>query len=147
MPLPRVKEFQIHKSYKDDQIIPLKSSRTFAFLEFHQNLFTFALWHQVVIKVKVLVFTQLYLTLPPHGLEPARFLCLWNSPGKNTGVSNHSLLQRISPTQGLNPSLLRCRQILYHLRHHTCPHIMAMGKDTVLRKHRADREIGVHNKE
>ena len=22
----------------------------------------------------------------------ARFLCLWNSPGKNTGVGNHSLL-------------------------------------------------------
>ena len=27
----------------------------------------------------------------------------------------HSLLQRIFPTQGLNPGLLHCRQILYHL--------------------------------
>ena len=33
------------------------------------------------------------------------------------------------------------------LRHHTCPHIMGMGKDTVLRRHRADREIDVHDKE
>ena len=37
-----------------------------------------------------------------------------NSPGKNTGVGSHSLLQGIFPTQGLNPDLLLCRQILYH---------------------------------
>ena len=29
------------------------------------------------------------------------------SPGKNTGVGCHSLLQGIFPTQGLNPRLLR----------------------------------------
>ena len=29
-----------------------------------------------------------------------RFLCPWDSPGKNTGVGSHSLLHRISPTQG-----------------------------------------------
>ena len=34
--------------------------------------------------------------------SPARLLCLWNSPGKNTGVGNHSLLQGIFSTQGLN---------------------------------------------
>ena len=41
----------------------------------------------------------------------------WDSPGKNTGVGCHALLQGIFPTQGLNPYLLRllhCRQILYH---------------------------------
>ena len=32
----------------------------------------------------------------------------WNSPGKSTGVGSHSLLQRIFPTQGLNPGLLYC---------------------------------------
>ena len=53
-----------------------------------------------------------------HGLQPTRLLCPWNSPGKNTGVGSHSLLQRIFPTQGSNPGLLRCRQILYHLSHH-----------------------------
>ena len=36
---------------------------------------------------------------------------------KNTGVANHSLLQGIFPTQGSNPGLLCCRQILYHLSH------------------------------
>ena len=41
-----------------------------------------------------------------HGLQPARLLCPWNSPGKNTGVGSHSLLQ------GSNPGLLHYRQIL-----------------------------------
>ena len=35
----------------------------------------------------------------PYGLQPAKLLCSWNSPGKNTGVGNHSLLQGIFPTQ------------------------------------------------
>ena len=53
------------------------------------------------------VLTQSCLTfLQPHRLQPARFLCPWDSPGKNTGVSYHFLLQGIFPTQGLNPSLL-----------------------------------------
>ena len=43
--------------------------------------------------------------LPP-GLYPAKLLCPWNSPGKNTGLGCQSLLQGIFPTQGLNPSLL-----------------------------------------
>ena len=40
-----------------------------------------------------------------------------NSPGQNTGVGCHSLLQEIVPTQGLNPGFPHCRQILYHLSH------------------------------
>ena len=41
----------------------------------------------------------------------------WNSPGQNTGVGSHSLLQGIFPTQGSNPGLLHCRWILYQLSH------------------------------
>ena len=37
---------------------------------------------------------------------PARLLCPWDSPGKNTGVGCHTLLQGIFPTQGSNPCLL-----------------------------------------
>ena len=44
-------------------------------------------------------------------------LLSWDSPGKNTGVGCHFLLQGIFPTQGLNPGLLHCRQTLYHLSH------------------------------
>ena len=41
-----------------------------------------------------------------------RLLCPWNSPGKNTGVGSHFLLQGNFLTQGSNPRLLHCRQIL-----------------------------------
>ena len=44
-------------------------------------------------------------SLQPHGLQPARLLCPWNSPGKNTGVGCHALLQGIFPTQGANSNL------------------------------------------
>ena len=40
--------------------------------------------------------------LRPHGLQPARLLCPWDSPGKNPGVGCHVLLQGIFPTQGLS---------------------------------------------
>ena len=43
------------------------------------------------------------------------------SSGKNTGVSCQFILQRILPTQGSNPGLLHCRQILYHLSHQGSP--------------------------
>ena len=52
-----------------------------------------------------------------HALYPARLLCPWGFSGKNTGVSRHALFRRISPTQGLNPGLLRCWRILYRLSH------------------------------
>ena len=45
-----------------------------------------------------------------YGLKPARFLCPWNFPDKNTGVGCHFLLQGIFPTLGSNPLLL-------HLQH------------------------------
>ena len=38
-----------------------------------------------------------------------------DSPGKNTGVGCHALLQGIFPTQGSNPGLLHCRRIFLHL--------------------------------
>ena len=37
----------------------------------------------------------------------------WNFPGQNTGVSSRFILQGMFPTQGLNPGVLHCRQILY----------------------------------
>ena len=45
-------------------------------------------------------------SLQPHALLPARLLCPWGSPGKNTGMGCPVLLQGIFPTQGSNPSLL-----------------------------------------
>ena len=45
----------------------------------------------------------------------------WNSLGHITGVGSLSLLQRIFPTQGSNPGLPHCRQILYQLSHREAP--------------------------
>ena len=56
-------------------------------------------------------------SLQPHGLQPARLLCPGNSPGKDTGVGCHSLLQGVFPTHGWNPGLLECPRILYCLSH------------------------------
>ena len=47
--------------------------------------------------------------------------CPWNSPGKNTGVHSHFLLQRVLLTQGLNLGLLHYLQIPYHLSHQGSP--------------------------
>ena len=51
-------------------------------------------------------------SLRPHALWPTRLLCPWDSPGKNTGVGCHFLLQGIFPTQGSNLGLPHCRQTL-----------------------------------
>ena len=63
-------------------------------------------------------------SLPPHGLQPIRLLCPWDSPGKKIGVVCHALLQGILPVQGSNPGLPHCRQILYHLSHLGSPSIL-----------------------
>ena len=54
--------------------------------------------------------------LQPHGLYSP-----WNSAGQNIGVGSLSLLQGIFPTQGSNPGLSHCRQILYQLSHKGSP--------------------------
>ena len=63
--------------------------------------------------------TQSCLTSQPHGLHSP-----WNSPGQNIGVHSLLLLQGILPTQGLNPGLPHCRQILYQLSHKGSPRIL-----------------------
>ena len=59
------------------------------------------IWHACVLSCSVMSDS-----LWPHGLKPTRLLCPWDSPGKNSRVGFHDLLQEISLTQGLNPSLL-----------------------------------------
>ena len=55
------------------------------------------------------------LFLQPHGLQPTRLFCPWDSPGKNTGMGCNFLLQGIFPTKVSNPGLLHCRKVLYRL--------------------------------
>ena len=47
-----------------------------------------------------------------------------DSPGKNTAVGGHALLQGIFPKQESNPGLPNYRQILYHLSHRGSPRIL-----------------------
>ena len=44
--------------------------------------------------------------VPPYGLQPARLLCPWGSPGKNTERVCPALLRGIFLTQGSKPCLL-----------------------------------------
>ena len=57
--------------------------------------------------------------------QPASLLCPWDSPGKNTGVVCHFLLQRIFPTQGSNPRLM---------------HWIALQADSLLLSHQRSSE-------
>ena len=68
---------------------------------------------RTVVVVKV---AQSCPTLRPHGLYSP-----WNSPGQNTGVGSLSLLRGIFPSQGSNPGLPHCRQILYQLSTREAP--------------------------
>ena len=50
-------------------------------------------------------------SLGRYGLKPTRLLCLWDFPGKNTGVGCHFLLQGIFQIQGSKLHLLHSLQI------------------------------------
>ena len=52
-----------------------------------------------------------------NSLQPRGLYHPWNSPGQNTGVGSLSFLQGIFPTQGSNPDLPHCSQILYQVSH------------------------------
>ena len=55
--------------------------------------------------VRVLRHIVMSGSLGPHGLWPARLLCPWNFPGKDTEVGCHFLLPGIFLIQGWNPRL------------------------------------------
>ena len=63
----------------------------------------------------------------PHGLQPARLLCPWNYPGKNTGVGCHFLLNGIFLIQGSNPCLLHWQVGSLPLHHPESPIIHPPG--------------------
>ena len=98
------------------------------------------------LKVKV---AQLCLTLGNpmdcRPLWPARLLCPWSSPDKNTGEGCHSLLQGIIPIQGSNSGLPHCRQILYHLSHQERP-TTDSAYDSVSEEYRDTSKTVVINK-
>ena len=78
-----------------DRILVCLFRRVFALLSRCSYSATFDLSHASVISGSVL----------PYGLCPARLLCPWDSPGKNTGAGGCAVLQGIFPTRGSNAPL------------------------------------------
>ena len=71
-------------------------------------------WVFIIVQSKEWLVTQSGPTLfDSMDCSLPRLLRPCNCPCKNIGVSCHSLLQGIFPTQGLNLHLLLCRQVLY----------------------------------
>ena len=76
---------------------------------------------QSEIKIESVSHSVVYDHLKPMDCSPPGFSVHGNSPGKNTEVGFHTLLQGIFQIQGSNPGLLCCRQILYCLSHQGSP--------------------------
>ena len=64
------------------------------------------LWFLILKLCCCHLVTKSCLTLLATPWVACRLLSPWNSPGKNTGISCHFLLQGIFLTQGSNPRLL-----------------------------------------
>ena len=96
-----------------DNMSTLIIQQSVTFLPANANLFSNSQRNcYLLYKCQSLVMSD---SLQSQGLQPARFFCPWNFPGKNTEVGCHSLLQGIFPTQESNLGLLHCRLILSHL--------------------------------
>ena len=71
-----------------------------------------------VIYVCAVLCSAVSDSLWPHGLQPTRLLCPWDSPGKNPGVGCHFLFWGSSwprdQTRISQDSYLLCKWILYH---------------------------------
>ena len=105
-------------------------------------------------------------SLRRYGLVSTSLLCPWDSPGKNTGVGCHALLQGIFPTQGLNPCLLhwqkdslpmshqgvigsaksRRREIAWHLQRTSCSQASLEHRMWRVRQRLHRRETSKHGK-
>ena len=87
------------------------------FLSSILSLFVLYIWRLCSWKWKLLSHVQLFAT-------PCELYSPWNSLGLEYWRGKHSLLQGIFATQGLNPGLPHCRQIVYQLSHEGSPWIL-----------------------
>ena len=74
--------------------------------------------------IRLLTYENESHLVVPDSLQAHGLCSPCNSPGQNTGVGSLSLLQGIFPTQGSNPGLPHCRQILYQLSYQGAPRIL-----------------------
>ena len=94
-----------------------------------QNSYIYSRLYKLVCKllcVWVLSCSVVSTLCDPMDCSPPGSSVHGDSPDKNTGVGCYALLQGIFPTQGSNPGLPHCRQILYHLSHQGSPRILEL---------------------
>ena len=100
------------------------------FIQFHFLLILslFCVWESIVDWMHACMRAQLLQLCPtlydPMDCSPPGSSDHGDSTGRNTGMGCHALLQGIFPTQGSNPGLPHCRQILYHLSYQGSPRIL-----------------------
>ena len=88
----------------------------------HSKCWKFPLTHCSRLNVVLFLVAQSYPTLcNPKDYSLPGSSVHGDSPGKNTRVHCHALLQGIFPTQGSNPGIPHCRWILYHLSYKGSP--------------------------
>ena len=116
---------------------PFTINWSYTLVEDHLTLYIrvyfwfFILFHRSVLCVCLVA--QLYPSLcDPMDCSPPGFSVHGDSPGKNTRVGCHVLLKGIFPTQGSNPGLLHCRQILYCLSHQGSPELCICFHDSTI---------------
>ena len=81
-----------------------------------------------------ILVAQLCPTWQPHGLKPARLLCPWDSPGKNTGVGCYFLLWGIFSTKGLNQGTSLVPQLVKNLPAMKETPVQFLGRGGLLEK-------------
>ena len=99
------------------QIVPKSSLRFFPHYGFLHCGFPHSLkffFFFLIILFFCLVAKSCLTFLQPYGVQPAGLLCPWDSPGKNTGVGCHFLLQGIFLTWSQTCVSFIGRQILYY---------------------------------
>ena len=127
---------RLHRDLRPSSIFLLLLFRWELFLENFLNFFLL-FWSGFPLPLPTFWFIFIchvcLLSIPAKQLQSCPTLCdrmdcilpgspvHGDSPGKNTQVGSLSLLQGVFLTQGLNPSLLHCRQILYHLNYQGSP--------------------------
>ena len=91
-PIVTVGEVPGHSSSKIQALIPGKwkdTGRSKTTDTYSQN----SSWHKSTQKVWKWSHSVMSDSSRPHGLQPTRFLCPWDFPGKSTGVDCHCLLK------------------------------------------------------
>ena len=75
------------------------------------------------------VTTVISDSVRPHGQQPTRFLCPWDSPGNNTGVGCHLLLHYIVTRMAKNPE--HCKpQMRVRMCNNRNSHLFLMGRQS-----------------